>query len=54
VRRGLVTLFLLLAPAGQANAQERYWSLLGVGQGKTVNSVEFGSYTASGEPPARS
>jgi acyl-homoserine lactone acylase PvdQ len=52
VRSGLVTLCLLLTAAPAAQAQGAYWSLLGVGQGETVNGAELGAYTGSGEPPA--
>jgi acyl-homoserine lactone acylase PvdQ len=52
VRRGVLTAVLLLAAPAPAAAEERYWSLLGVGQGETVNAAEFAEYTASESPPA--
>jgi acyl-homoserine lactone acylase PvdQ len=52
VRRGLLIACLLLAAPGSARAAEPYWSLLGIGQGETVNAAELAAATGSGEPPA--
>jgi acyl-homoserine lactone acylase PvdQ len=52
VRRGLLIASLLLAAPAPAAAADPYWSLLGVGQGETVNAAELGAATGSGAPPA--
>ena len=46
-------MFSLAAPA-TASAQDppRYWSLLGIGQGGTVNALDLAQNVATGEPPA--
>src|SRR4051812_45939896 len=41
---------LTFAPAA-AEARSTYWNLLGIGQGETVNTVEFTTSTAAGQPP---
>ena len=46
-----VAVTALIAPDA-ARAEGAYWSLLGIGQGETVSSLEFAAATAAGEPPA--
>jgi acyl-homoserine lactone acylase PvdQ len=54
-RRGaiaaLATALALLATAPAAHARGTFWNLLGIGQGETVNTVEFTTSTAQDQPP---
>ncbi|HKP90799.1 MAG TPA: penicillin acylase family protein [Thermoleophilaceae bacterium] len=47
----LAAALALLAAAPAAHARGTYWNLLGVGQGETVDAVEFATSTGTEEPP---
>jgi acyl-homoserine lactone acylase PvdQ len=47
----LAAALALLAAAPAAPAHGTFWNLLGVGQGETVNTLEFTTSTAQNQPP---